>query len=118
MQPRGSPEGGRGADVGRHGHDESPPPAQGLRPRGHRQRGPAICGCNEIKHDGFRVIARKDGTQVKLYRVSRTRPGDFRRHSNLSPPPKFRCSRQSNTTLRRVFTTFTNSTLPHLGRSL
>jgi len=27
---------------------------------------------HEIKHDGFRAIARKDGGRVKLY----TRPGD------------------------------------------
>jgi ATP-dependent DNA ligase len=27
---------------------------------------------HEIKHDGFRVIARKDGERVQLYR----RPGD------------------------------------------
>ena len=27
---------------------------------------------HEIKHDGFRVVARKDGTQVKLY----SRPGN------------------------------------------
>jgi ATP dependent DNA ligase domain len=30
------------------------------------------CGCTKIKHDGFRVIARKDGAKVRLY----SRPGN------------------------------------------
>jgi hypothetical protein len=35
---------------------------------------------HEIKHDGFRVIARKDGPRVRLY----SRPGNVR-HPALSP---------------------------------
>jgi len=33
---------------------------------------------HEIKHDGFRIIARKDGERVRLY----SRPGN-----DLDPPP-------------------------------
>jgi bifunctional non-homologous end joining protein LigD len=33
---------------------------------------PAACGWHEIKHDGFRIIARKNGAQVRLY----SRPGN------------------------------------------
>ena len=48
---------------------------------------------HEIKHDGFRIIARKDGDRVLLY----SRPGNdltgassFQRHRNppLLPPSK------------------------------
>ncbi|MEY2396755.1 MAG: hypothetical protein QOF94_3100 [Acidobacteriaceae bacterium] len=41
-------------------------------PQPPRSRLPASRGCNEIKHDGFRVIARKNGQRVKLY----SRPGN------------------------------------------
>jgi ATP-dependent DNA ligase len=34
--------------------------------------GTSRAGLHEIKHDGFRVIARKDGPRVKLY----SRPGN------------------------------------------
>jgi bifunctional non-homologous end joining protein LigD len=41
-----------------------------------RARSPPICSgelwLHEIKHDGFRVVARKDGNRVKLY----SRPGN------------------------------------------
>jgi bifunctional non-homologous end joining protein LigD len=45
---------------------------------------------HEIKHDGFRIIARKTGEQVRLY----SRPGNdltgassFQRPRNLPSPP-------------------------------
>lgn len=39
----------------------------------HEKRAPAFgLWLQEIKHDGFRVIARKDGAKVRLYR----RPGN------------------------------------------
>jgi ATP-dependent DNA ligase len=37
-----------------------------------RNRAPATHGCTRFKHDGFRVIARKDGDRVRLY----SRPGN------------------------------------------
>ena len=41
---------------------------------------PAACGCMRIKHDGFRIIARKDGPRVRLY----SRPdNDFTRRFQL-----------------------------------
>ena len=36
-----------------------------------------LAGLHEIKHDGFRIIARKNGAQVRLY----SRPGN-----ELHPP--------------------------------
>ena len=40
-------------------------------PRPH-DRPPGVVWLHEIKHDGFRVIARKDGARVRLY----SRPGN------------------------------------------
>jgi ATP-dependent DNA ligase len=41
---------------------------------------------HEIKHDGFRVIARKDGDRVRLY----SRPGnDMTRRASPPTPPGF-----------------------------
>jgi ATP-dependent DNA ligase len=40
---------------------------------------------HEIKHDGFRVIARKDGTQVRLY----SRPGCARDPASSMARPWF-----------------------------
>ena len=45
--------------------------APASRPKRH-DHPPARCELHEIKHDGFRVIARKDGPRVKLY----SRPGN------------------------------------------
>jgi hypothetical protein len=53
---------------------------------------------HEIKHDGFRVIARKNGAQVRLY----SRPGSLRRDRrrfvqsrSLPPPPPFAIADQA-----------------------
>jgi hypothetical protein len=60
---------------------------------------------HEIKHDGFRVIARKDGNRARLY----SRPGNdmTRPASKLGPPSSYRlippCTKPVRSQLRWQF---------------
>src|SRR6516165_4097783 len=70
---------------------------------------------HEIKHDGFRIIARKDGKRVKLYKPSRQRPyrALLRPSLGFAPTPASSTARR----LRAAMTGSRNSTASGIGSS-